>query len=45
MKKIDVSRPVVSFNPKPIIIDTNLANQKKKEKASLMEQKKEGLKS
>ena len=31
-KKSEISKPVVSFNPKPIIIDTNLINQKEKER-------------
>lgn len=31
-EKSEISKPVVSFNPKPIIIDTNLINQKEKEK-------------
>ena len=31
-KKSKISKPVVSFNPKPIIIDTNLIAQKDKEK-------------
>ena len=30
--KLDISKPVVSFNPKPIIIDTNLNDQVDKEK-------------
>ena len=30
-KRSEVSKPVVSFNPKPIIIDTNLIIQKEKE--------------
>ena len=30
--KSEISKPVVSFNPKPIIIDTNLINQKEKER-------------
>ena len=32
-KKSKISKPVVSFNPKPIIIDTNLIAQKDKEKS------------
>ena len=32
-KKSEISKPVVSFNPKPIIIDTNLINQKEKERS------------
>ena len=31
-KSIDISKPIVSFNPKPIIIDSNLLIQKDKEK-------------
>ena len=31
-KKSEISKPVVSFNPKPIIIDTNLITQKEKER-------------
>ena len=31
-QKSEISKPVVSFNPKPIIIDTNLINQKEKER-------------
>lgn len=31
-EKSEISKPVVSFNPKPIIIDTNLINQKEKER-------------
>ena len=31
-EKPEISKPVVSFNPKPIIIDTNLINQKEKER-------------
>jgi len=34
-KKSEISKPVVSYNPKPIIIDTNLINQKEKERANL----------
>ena len=30
--KSEISKPVVSFNPKPIIIDTNLIDQKEKER-------------
>ena len=33
-EKSEISKPVVSFNPKPIIIDTNLINQKEKERDS-----------
>ena len=32
MEKSGISKPVVSFNPKPIIIDTNLISQKEKER-------------
>ena len=32
-KKSKISKPVVSFNPKPIIIDTNIISQKDKEKS------------
>ena len=32
IEKLDISKPVVSFNPKPIIIDTNLNDQLDKEK-------------
>ena len=31
-EKSEISKPVVSFNPKPIIIDTNLINRKEKER-------------
>ena len=34
-EKSEISKPVVSFNPKPIIIDTNLINQKEKEKGNV----------
>ena len=34
-EKSEISKPVVSFNPKPIIIDTNLINQKEKERDNL----------
>jgi len=30
-EKTEISKPVVSFNPKPIIMDTNLINQKENE--------------
>ena len=30
-EKSEISKPIVSFNPKPIIIDTNLINQKEKQ--------------
>ena len=32
-QKLDISKPVVSFNPKPIIIDTNIIIKKDKEKS------------
>tara|TARA_B100000989_G_scaffold261740_1_gene212937 strand:- start:160 stop:930 length:771 start_codon:yes stop_codon:yes gene_type:complete len=31
-EKSEISKPVVSFNPKPIFIDTNIINQKEKER-------------
>ena len=31
-EKSEISKPIVSFNPKPIIIDTNLINQKEKQR-------------
>ena len=34
-EKSEISKPIVSFNPKPIIIDTNLINQKEKESFKL----------
>ena len=34
-EKSEISKPVVSFNPKPIIIDTNLINKKEKERDRL----------
>ena len=35
IKKIDVSKPIVSFNPKPIIIDSNLIIQKDKDRSKV----------
>ena len=38
-QKSEISKPVVSFNPKPIIIDTNLINKKEKERDRISENK------
>ena len=38
-QKLDISKPVVSFNPKPIIIDSNLIIQKEKIKPETKLQK------
>ena len=39
-QKSEISKPVVSFNPKPIIIDTNLINQKEKERDNFSDNEK-----